>query len=324
MLPRHDFAADFVLPTPDGVPTRFFGLAGGRTTLLVFVPPEANVATLRELSALAEETDSALFLVLAEGAASGLEGVEAFVDAQAQTRNRYRVDDGLCLFVLNENLRVLESCSADHVACARAAIALGRRLPSLDSAPVLLIPHALDHAMCDRLVALVDSEGAKVSGVERSQEGRRRLQLAPDTKRRRDITLEGGPLMVELTAAVGRRVMPEVLKAFSFRATRFEGFKVARYEAENGGFFMRHRDNLSPLTSHRRFALTLHLNDGYQGGELQFPEYGSARYRLDKGGAVVFSGSLMHEVLPVTRGKRDVLLTFLFGEQDRRPASAQG
>jgi predicted 2-oxoglutarate/Fe(II)-dependent dioxygenase YbiX len=324
MLPRHDFAADFVLPTPDGVPTRFFGLAGGRTTLLVFVPPVANVATLRELSALAEETDSALFLVLAEGAASGLRGVNAFVDAEAQTRRRYRVDDGLCLFVLNENLRVLESCSADHAACARAAIARARRLPSLDSAPVLLIPHALDHAVCDRLVALVDSEGAKVSGVERSRDGRRRQELAPDTKRRHDLTLEGGPLMVELTAAVGKRVMPEVLKAFSFRATRFEGFKVARYEAENGGFFMRHRDNLRPLTSHRRFALTLHLNDGYQGGELQFPEYGSARYRLDKGGAVVFSGSLMHEVLPVTRGKRDVLLTFLFGEQDRPPASAQG
>jgi predicted 2-oxoglutarate/Fe(II)-dependent dioxygenase YbiX len=322
MLPRHDFAADFVLPTPEGVPTRFFGLAGGRTTLLVFVPPEANGATLRELSAVAEETDSALFVVLAEGAASDLPGVKAFVDAQAQIRRRYRVDDGLCLFVLSENLRVIDSCSADHAACARAAIAGARRLPSLDAAPVLLIPHALDHAMCDRLVALVDSEGPKATGVERSRDGRRQLQLAPDTKRRHDVTLEAGPLMAELTAAVGKRVMPEVLKAFSFRATRFEGFKVARYEAESGGFFGRHRDNLSPRTSHRRFAVSLHLNDGYQGGELQFPEYGSARYRLDKGGAVVFSGSLMHEVLPVTQGKREVLLTFLFSEQDRRPASA--
>ena len=282
MLPRHDFAADFVLRTPDGVPTRFFGLAGGRTTLLVFVPPGANVATLRELSALADETDSALFLVLAEGAASGLRGVMAFVDAEAQTRRRYRVDDGLCLYVLNENLRVLASCSADHVACARAAIAQAQGRPSLHSAPVLLIPHALDHAVCDRLTALIDSEGAKASGIERSIDGRRRLHLAPDTKRRRDLTLEGGPLMAELTAAVGKRVMPEVLKAFSFRATRFEGFKVARYEAENAGFFARHRDNLSPLTAHRRFALTLHLNDGYEGGELQFPEYGSARYRLEK------------------------------------------
>ena len=32
----------------------------------------------------------------------------------------------------------------------------------------------------------------------------------------------------------------------------------------------------------------------------------------------------MHEVLPVTRGKRDVLLTFLFGEQDRRPTQPSG
>ncbi len=320
MLPRHDFAADFVLPTPEGVPTRFFGLAGGRTTLLVFVPPEANVEVLRELSALAEQTASALFLVLAEGAVSGLLDVKAFVDASAQTRRRYQADDGLCLFVLNENLRVIDSCSADHIACARAAITQARERPSLDAAPVLLIPNALNHALCDRLTALVDTGGVEPSGVEHSRDGRRSLQLAPDKKRRRDLTLEGGLLMAELTAAIGKRVMPEVLKAFSFRATRFEGFKVARYEAENSGFFALHRDNLSPRSAHRRFALTLHLNDGYEGGELQFPEYGRARYRLDKGGAVVFSGSLMHEVLPVTRGKRDVLLTFLFAEQDQRPA----
>jgi hypothetical protein len=29
----------------------------------------------------------------------------------------------------------------------------------------------------------------------------------------------------------GRRVLPEVGKAFAFRATRFEGFKIACYDA---------------------------------------------------------------------------------------------
>jgi len=82
-----------------------------------------------------------------------------------------------------------------------------------------------------------------------------------------------------------------------------------------------HRDNLSPSTEHRRFTLSLNLNEGYEGGHLRFPEYGAYLYRPGAGGAVVFSGSHLHEALPVTRGKRYVLLSFLFGEGDRRPGS---
>jgi predicted 2-oxoglutarate/Fe(II)-dependent dioxygenase YbiX len=54
---------------------------------------------------------------------------------------------------------------------------------------------------------------------------------------------------------------------------------------------------------------------------LRFPEYGAYLYRPGAGGAVVFSGSHLHEALPVTRGKRYVLLSFLFGEGDRRSGS---
>ena len=68
--------------------------------------------------------------------------------------------------------------------------------------------------------------------------------------------------------------MPEVRKAFVFRATRFEGFKIVCYDAASGGFFHAHRDNLSPATAHRRFALTLNLNNDYEGGYLRFREYG--------------------------------------------------
>ena len=112
-------------------------------------------------------------------------------------------------------------------------------------------------------------------------------------------------------------MIPEVQRAFSFSATRFEGFKIARYDAPHG-HFLAHRDNLSHATRHRRFALTLNLNDGYRGGALRFPEYGPLLYRPPAGGALVFSGSLLHEVTPVTEGMRFVLLSFLFGEEDSR------
>jgi len=55
----------------------------------------------------------------------------------------------------------------------------------------------------------------------------------------------------------------------------------------------------------------VNLNDGYEGGELHFPEYGPHLYRPEAGGAILFSCSLLHEVLPVTRGRRFTLLSFL-------------
>ena len=113
--------------------------------------------------------------------------------------------------------------------------------------------------------------------------------------------------------------MPELSKAFAYRASRFEGFKIACYQASDGGFFSAHRDNLSPATAHRRFALTLNLNHGYQGGQLRFPEYGPELYRPAAGAALVFSCSHLHEVLDVTAGRRFVLLSFLFGEEAPRP-----
>lgn len=113
--------------------------------------------------------------------------------------------------------------------------------------------------------------------------------------------------------------MPELSKAFAYHASRFEGFKIACCQASDRGFFRAHRDHLSPATAHRRFAFTLHLNDGYQGGQLRFLEYGPELYRPAPGAALLFSCSHLHEVLDVTAGRRFVL-SFLFGDEARRPA----
>ena len=81
----------------------------------------------------------------------------------------------------------------------------------------------------------------------------------------------------------------------------------------SGGRFGRHRDNTSSYTAHRQFALSLNLNpdEEYAGGELRFPEFGRELYRPVAGGALVFSSSLLHEVVPLTRGRRFGVFTFL-------------
>ncbi len=123
-------------------------------------------------------------------------------------------------------------------------------------------------------------------------------------------------LNAELTEAVMSRIGPEVYKAFQFRAVALERFCIAAYEAGRGDYFKAHRDNTTEQTAKRRFAVTLNLNDDYQGGGLKFAEFGEDVYRTPTGGAVVLSCSLMHEALPVTKGTRFTALSFMFGPGD--------
>jgi predicted 2-oxoglutarate/Fe(II)-dependent dioxygenase YbiX len=82
-----------------------------------------------------------------------------------------------------------------------------------------------------------------------------------------------------------------------------------------GGQFQPHRDNTTKGTAHRRFAVTINLNDEeYEGGDLRFPEYGPRTYRAPTGGAVAVSCSLLHEATVVTRGRRIAYLPFLYDE----------
>ena len=67
---------------------------------------------------------------------------------------------------------------------------------------------------------------------------------------------------------------------------------------------------------HRRFAVTINLNHDYSGCDLVFPEFGSRTYRAPHGGAVVFSCGALHQVTPITRGRRYAFLAFLYGEAD--------
>ena len=134
-------------------------------------------------------------------------------------------------------------------------------------------------------------------------------------KRRQDYHIESSELRKAIDQRIVRRLIPEIEKAFAFRATRIERHIVACYDAQSGGFFKPHRDNQTAGTAHRRFACTINLNsDEYDGGNLRFPEFGNHTYRAPTGGAVVFSFSLLHEATAVTKGRRYATLPFLYDD----------
>lgn len=183
-----------------------------------------------------------------------------------------------------------------------------------DWAPVLLIPRVFDTATCQTLIQLYDADGGKDSGFMREIDGKTVSVIDHGHKRRSDLTIQDQELCRALNARVGSCVRPAINRAFNFDATRMERYIIACYDAAVGGHFRAHRDNTTKGTAHRRFAVTINLNDAFDGGELRFPEFGARTYRAPPGGAIVFGCGLLHEATPVTRGRRYAFLPFLYDD----------
>lgn len=225
--------------------------------------------------------------------------------------------------VLDPMLRVVARFSHDDVGTYGQRVReLLDNLPALDahagvtlSAPILVVPRVFERSFCQELMAYYAAHDTYESGFMRERDGKTVLVNDPSFKRRHDCDLEDEALKQGYRARLIRRLIPEIQKAFQFKVTHIERYIVARYSAEELGFFRPHRDNTTKGTAHRRFACTINLNaEAYEGGELRFPEFGSRTYRAPTGGAVVFSCSLLHEATPVTKGVRFATLPFLYDE----------
>jgi predicted 2-oxoglutarate/Fe(II)-dependent dioxygenase YbiX len=320
-----------VLPLQDGTLTRFYARAGGTPAVLLFCP-EAHTpqllhfaTTLGHLAVL----PLAVFAVQhGQPDATLPTPFPVFSDAQGTVTAAYRLGQTVAAtcVVLSPNLQVLSTLPVhDAAATAQQVLStLAIDLPPIApqeihiQAPVLLIPRVLALDLCHTLIHVWETYGHADTGVEHSHHQQRQNRIDHCQKSRQDHVVSNPQLLQLLTTTIGRRVLPEVHKAFAFQATRFEGFKIACYAAAAGGVFHAHRDNLSPSTAHRRFALTLNLNAEYAGGHLRFPEYGPHLYRPAAGDAVVFACAHLHEVTRVTHGRRFTLLSFLFGDADVR------
>ncbi|MBU4530409.1 MAG: 2OG-Fe(II) oxygenase [Hoeflea sp.] len=185
-------------------------------------------------------------------------------------------------------------------------------------APILFLPRVFEPELCRHLIGLYEAQGGQESGFMREIEGRTRLVTDPGFKRRKDYIIEDQNLISALQARFIRRVVPEIAKVHQFKVTRMERNIVSCYDADDGGHFSAHRDNTTKGTAHRRFAVSVNLNEEFEGGEVCFPEYGPRSFKAPPGGAVVFSCSLLHRVSRVTQGRRYAFLPFLYDEDAAR------
>lgn len=224
--------------------------------------------------------------------------------------------------VLDPTLRVLRVVPfADDRSDIKEVLAYLKSLPppgrfaGVDlQAPILFLPNVFEPEFCERLIRLYDENGGRESGFMREVDGKTIAVHDHKHKRRRDYDITDQDIVKATQARIRRRVVPEILKIHQFAATRMERYIVSCYSADDEAHFHSHRDNTTKGTAHRRFAVSVTLNDDYDGGEISFPEYGPRSFKPPAGGAVVFSCSLLHAVSKMTRGRRYAFLPFLYDD----------
>ncbi len=230
------------------------------------------------------------------------------------------------VLLLDRNLRVAARLDADEtgnvVAAALAAAGALAREAVRDictPAPVLLLPNLLDRALCRDLIEMHRNGPTFESPVLTTDAlGRPYNKLDHTFKKRRDLLLDRDhPMHVRLAGIIMKRCAPEIKRAFQAVVTHTDRLLIACYPGD-GGHFRRHRDNRPKVVSFRRFALSINLTldaEGYEGGHLRLPEFNSHHYRCPPGAGVIFSVALLHEITPVLRGDRYVLVTHLHDDE---------
>ncbi len=229
-------------------------------------------------------------------------------------------------FILSPTLQILEIVPFTEPAAFSQQVVSALRgylaTPSqARNAPVLVVPNVFDRAFCRELVSLYEAAGGRELGAIEN-EGKIVEKFDPAFRKRLDYFISDANALQRTRELIERRLLPMVYRAFQFSTTRIERYLVGRYDAETGGHFKPHRDNTAPVVAHRRFAVTINLNEGYEGGDLRFPEFGSETYRAPPGDAIVFSCSLLHEVTPVTRDRRYAFISFFYDERSQQMRDA--
>jgi hypothetical protein len=244
-------------------------------------------------------------------------------DFTGTIKRAYGVDCSRLWIILNPMLRVVkvlpfhgDGSDRDRLFEILDSLPMPSRFLGFEMpVPILILSDVFEGDLCDRLVNLFDQYGGRSSGFMQEVNAKAVEVYDEDWKCRKDYIVTDAGLIQSLRTRIARRVVPEIWKAYQFKATRIERDLVSCYAAEDGGHFGPHRDNCIRATVHRRFAVSINLNDDFEGGEVSFPEYSDRGFKAPIGAAVVFSCSLIHRVARITKGRRYAFLPFLYDEE---------
>ena len=207
---------------------------------------------------------------------------------------------------LNLKIESIQTAKTLHVAESQARIkkTIDSQKDQKHPAPVLVVPDVISTDLCQRLIDCGMSNWNEGHIVDRPNKSR--FHIAPSPS-----------LIKELDDKLCRSLLPEIEKTFYSSISHRETYKICHYDASRGGNFAVHRDTIDPYR-HRRYGFSLALNDEFNGGGINFPEYNDSIINVKPGSALVFPGSLFHQVATIQEGHRWVLISFLFTEAEAR------
>ena len=103
---------------------------------------------------------------------------------------------------------------------------------------------------------------------------------------------------------------------FGFDLTEIQSLQFTSYDAKEKGFYGKHIDMMYKSIGTRKLSVTIQLSDpsDYEGGELLLHTGENPERPMKKQGmGVFFPGYTLHEVTPVTKGKRYSLVAWVMG-----------
>ncbi len=215
--------------------------------------------------------------------------------------NIYRLFPSDKIILTTPNLKIYKIYNLDNISRVILETTI-KTIPCLDP-PILIISNVITDKFKDEIMEIFNKSTNKNIELRGNKNRTHVFADRAITKRLDD----------KLT----KSLFPEIKKIYNLDVTYRENYKICSYSEKDHGKFHVHRDSVYPY-GHRRLAMTLVLNDDYEGGGIIFPEYNTTVYKPVPCTAIIFPTPLFHQVLEVTKGTRYVIISFLLGDNEAK------
>ena len=111
-------------------------------------------------------------------------------------------------------------------------------------------------------------------------------------------------------------IIIDLNKTFNYKISNIQDIQYLEYG--EGDFYKMHSDISMGVSAMRKISISWVLNDDFEGGQLKIMNGGEefiVENRPDR--LIAFTSFFTHGVMPITRGKRKVIVCWVNGEQWR-------
>ncbi len=137
-------------------------------------------------------------------------------------------------------------------------------------------------------------------------------------KIRSDIFITNEKFLKKIDNIVYNNLYEKIKNDFGVDIKFREKWKVGLYDSINGGFYNLHTDDAGD-TKYRKISCVIALSNknDYEGGQFHIPSL-NFEEKFEKGSAIIFNSELLHGVKIITKGRRYVLIGFMFNTEGKK------